>query len=543
MSVPEPNPNVYIQIATILTNFIYDSLPYILGLVFMIICKDAISNLIQRITNIKWRNEKAEFELGADSSQKQLDTSLIMEKEAGPPKESIEDSEKTRKENENISWYPNMHKAFKEGRIEDAKEILKKYSLEETDQNKIETSKAVYLYHLFVEGKDNSAIIQLEELAKFSKDEKTKHTILIWLSFCYHETSQVKAEIDLWRKSIKTFKSDEIISEMTVNLAHLLQHEGSYEESKSILIKRLEQVQSNDEKFIIFNALSKVEKSLGNNKLSVYCKDKSLEYNPSDRDELFNAAYLASEEDVKDIALKNYTTLLNIESDNSAAFNNLGVLASNAKQHIKAVENYKKSSKMNNTLAMANQGQLLLNAGFLEEAEKIANQAVAIAETPHKNVYSLLESIVDSKADQEKKWNEMLETSKKRQALIREYTQAYYLGSRANFDGTWVRQNDELVSIKMEDDFLKITWQEFVGAINAETYNIEISGKITKASFIGRYSKIKDGKSNINTFLTMRSNIDIDIIGFLSDDGSKIYTISEDYQNGFSLVLNRREAA
>lgn len=305
-----------------------------------------------------------------------------------------------------------------------------------------------------------------------------------------------------------------------------------------MLTSRLNAISTQEEKSKIFAALSQVEKSLDNNKLSIYCKDKSLEFDPNNRDELFNAAYQASEENVDEISISNYITLLRIDRDNSIALNNLGVRAQEAKLMIKAVEKYKESSSYNNTLSMANQGYQLLNAGFVEEAETIARKAVQM-EAPHENVYSLLSRISELQKEQDSKWKDLIDKSIARQKFIRNYTEAYYVGMLNNFDGSWDTGNGNIVSITISDDKLQVSWQESIGALTKVLYKVEISGKIAKSSFQGRYKKTKESGQEYAGLLGLSSNKDIACIGILSDDGSTICLVAEDYKNDFSMVLKR----
>ena len=531
--------NTSIEIVKIITIFLSDNIGYILLFTLLIVCRKAISNLIGRLTNFKWKKGNSEIGVEAVAPQ-MMNKSSSLDRAVELPGESKEDQERITKEEEvqEQNWFSKMHSAFDNGRIEDAKAAFKEYAFEEKDPIKLEENEAFFLYFLFIKGKDNSAIPQLEKLASSSTNEESKYTILTWLSFCLHDSSQIKAEIDLWKNSIKSFKSDNLTTGATVNLAYALNRDGSASESKKLLTSRLHAISTQEEKSKIFAALSQVEKSLGNNKLSIYCKDKSLEFDPNNRDELFNAAYQASEENVDEISISNYITLLRIDQDNSTALNNLGVRAQEAKLMIKAVEKYKKSSSYNNTLSMANQGYQLLNAGFVEEAETIARKAVQM-EAPHENVYSLLSRIGELQKEQDSKWKDLIDNSIARQKFIRNYTEAYYVGMLNNFDGSWDTGNGNIVSITISGNKLQVSWQESIGALTKDLYKVEISGKITKSSFQGRYKKTKESGHEYAGLLGLSSNKDIACIGILSDDGSSISLVAEDYKNDFSMVLKR----
>ena len=469
-----------------------------------------------------------------------------MEKAAEPPIKANEEEDRTTKEEEvqEQNWWPKTTTAFDEGRVDDAKDIFNDYAFKEQDSLKLQWNKTLFLYLLFTEGKDNSAIEQLENLANASTNDKSKYKTLKWLSFCLRDGSQTDKEIEIWRKSINSFRSGNIITNASVDLAYALDRAGNVREAKDLLVSRLESVSTSEEKAKIYSALSQIEKSLGNNRLAIYCKDKSLELDPNNRDELFNAAYNASKEGVDDLSISNYITLLRIDENNSIALNNLGVQAKEADLQLKAVEKYKKASSYDNTLAMANQGFLLVNSGFLEEAEVIAKKALQM-ENPHENVHLLFTRISKLKKEQDEKWDKLISKSMERQKFIRNYTHAYYEGDNKNFDGDWETGNGNTITINVKEDELDATWQEHSGILSSEKYNVTLTGKVNNSAFLGQYKKIKESEQSRRTTLLglgLSSNRDIACVGILSTDGSVFTLISENHKDDFSLALKRKNA-
>lgn len=387
------SPSDNLEALKIVTDFLSNNMTIFLVMLLVIVSRKAISNLITRLTSLNYKKGDSHIGIEAVAPLKDVsskDLELINASEKPLIKEDRKETIEAKEERKGNGWLATMHEALDDNRLEDAKKAFDKYALDEKDEIKLEENKAFYLFLLFEKGKDNSAIPKLEELAAAAKSEKSKHNTLVWLSFCLQNSSQVKKQIILWRDAVKTFTESELITRSTVSLAHALKADTQTEAAKEILLSRLKVVQDDSQKANIFSSLSEIEKSLGNKNLAVYCKDKSIEYDANNRDELFNSAYSASEQDIDAISISNYLTLIRLDSDNSTALNNLGVHAQNAGLEIKAIEKYKAASNKNNTLAMANQGTLLLDAGFIEEAEKIAKEA-SNKDDPHENVYSLLQ--------------------------------------------------------------------------------------------------------------------------------------------------------
>jgi len=432
-----------------------------------------------------------------------------------------------------------MHRAFSERRFDDADAIFNEYTVNEKDEIKLVENKALYLYFRFNKAKDNKAIEKLENLACTAKTEESKFSTLIWLSFCLRDSMQYGKEVELWRSVLDEIQSEELKIRTTVNLAYALNKDDKSIEAKKLLVNQLSYAVDDVQKSSLYDALSSIEKTLGNKSLSVYCKDKSLEFDANNRDELFNSAYASSDEDIDEISISNYIKLIQIDSDNSTALNNLGARAQEAGLKIKAVENYKKSSSYNNTLAMANQGYLLLGAGFTDEAEKIAKKALE-SDDPHKNVHSLIAAIDEKKQEQNAKWDKLREKSLERQKIIRKYTEQYYIGNSESLKGDWLVSNTYPTTITIDKDAINATWSEPVQGLGlvGGSYEAELRGKVSGSTFEGIYTRKKNDNSP-NTLLGLSGNISQSCIGYISEDSNQINLISTKLKDDFSLCFIR----
>ncbi len=529
-------PNTAIEIAKIITGFLSENSISILLLVLLFICRDAISNLLSRLTSFSLKTVDSELGINAAaptnvSEEKTVDFPNADEKPTAHDEESeIED--KTKEKN----WCA----AFEDGQLEAAEAAFKKYALEEKDEVELEENKAFYLFLRFTKGKDNSAIDDLEELVRTAKTEASKLNSLTWLSFCLSDSMQHKKRVKLWEKAVAEIESQPLVTKAILCLAYALNKENQSGKARKLLIDRLSKIEENEQKGKIFEALSNIEESLGNKTVSVYCKDKSLEFDPNNRDELFNSAYSASNKGVDDISISNYLLLIRIDSENSIALNNLGVRAQEAGLKIKAIENYKKAASHENTLAMANQGNLLLGAGFTEEAEKIANKALELEDT-HKNVYSLITAINEKKKEQGIKWDKLSEKSLNRQKLIRSYIEQYYLGNHKELEGEWFAKGSFLTKITINNEKLEASWDEPASALGGSIYTAKLTGSVSGSSFSGQYIRKINGDSP-NTFTVLGGNTSNTCIGFISDDGDKLTLIAPKVNDDFSLFLSRTKA-
>lgn len=533
------SPDMTVEILTIITSFLSDNSTVIAVVVVLFIFRAALSGLISRLTSFIYT--KGDSKAGLEAA-----APLGSEKEEPPLEEAIEKpvsedeaaniQDKAKGEN----WFSEMHSAFSEGRLEDAEAAFKKYALDEKDESKIEESRALYLYFKFEKGKDNSAIDELERLASSASTEESKYSALTWLSFCLSDSKQHKKAIEMWRSARSETVSSSLITRATVNLAYALDKDNQANEAREELLKRLEETEEFEQLSSLYEALSRIELSLGHKKISIYCKDKSLEYDPNNRDELFNSAYAASNEDVDEISISNYVTLIGIDSDNSTALNNLGVRAQESDLKIIATDNYKKSASLKNTLAMANQGYLLLNAGFVSEAEEIAQQALSEEKT-HQNIYSLLAAIHKQKEEQNKKWSELSSKALSRQKSARAYLEQYYLGKSELLEGLWVLDGKHQVRIEIDAGSFTASWTEEIVGLSVNTYAAELKGEVTGSTFSGTYKR-KNTDGVQTSLLGALSNEHISCIGFLSQDESNLNVVASALKEDLHLCLSRVQA-
>jgi hypothetical protein len=529
-----------LEITMIITGFLTDNMGNLLLLVLLIIYRKGISSFISRLTNFSLKHGESELGMNADTPKNVKDEyvnelSNVDEK----PTKHNEDIEKDDEPNED-GWFSEVFGAFESGNLDVAEAVFEKYLLNEKDSVRREENKGTYLYLKFEIGKDNSAIYELEELARTAMTDESKFKYFKWVSACLRDTMQYKKNVKLWASVVDKMKSDSFILQAKVLLAFGLNSDGRAKDAKALLINCLFNIEQEEQKANVYDALSEVEKSLGNKVVSIYCKDKSLEFDPANRDELFNSAYDASNEGVDDISIGNYLRLINIDGKNSTALNNLGVRAKEAGFKIIATDNYRKAAAHQNSLAMANQGYMLLAAGFDEEAEKIALEGLELDE-PHQNLHSLMTEIKNTREEQKDKWKKLEKKHLSRQNKTRCYTEKYYLGDPNNLKGKWFVNGKVKVEIELSSNKLEASWSESYSGLVSDEYLIKLTGTITGGTFSGKYTKEMADAAPKN-LLSFTANVSTECIGFISDDGSEFTFISQNAKDDFSLSLLRKES-
>lgn len=516
-------------------SLIFTNIGWVFLIILIITQQKSIGNLISRLTNFTYKQDEKSKEIKFDAQEPMLGISnerglpIVIDSLPKGTKDEIFDEEKKIEETDFFKVV--MHASWNSESIEEIKRRFEEYSIKEKNKDLFARHHNIFLYLLFKEKQDLTAIDKLAILIETSDNEENKYNTYQWLTLCYKDLSDIDTETKLWGKAVNIFTNQHLKTKAIVELSVVMGRDKKLIEAKQLLVNRLEEISSKEDKFELYQGLSNVEKLLGNSELAIFCQDKSLEYNVGNEDKLFDAAYMASQEKLSGISIINYNKLLRLNEKHAMALNNIGVEAAELKLKSKAVENYTKASNQNNTLAMSNKANLLLDAGFIEEAKEIAKNAQTF-ENPHKNIYSLLSRIDALKEDEDKNWREIIEKTEEYQKKIRKYISEYYCKSSYTYAGKWHTKDNEVIEFSINEQKCEASWE-------ATDYKYQIIGKITNSSFTGIYKTISTRERTPTSLIILPMDEDITCFGYLTNDGSKLFFFAKEYRKKFDLVLSK----
>lgn len=144
---------------------------------------------------------------------------------------------------------------------------------------------------------------------------------------------------------------------------------GQYEEAEAQLNALLQEHDSHSQ-------ISDIEEELGNlfwekdeKAQALKHFEEAVEHNPDKRVLRFRVAYGYSNLGDSERALYHYKVLSQLDPDDAGVLNNLGIVYRELDMPVKAVECFKRSAEKGHTLAMGNLAHLLIDSGFVEEAQ------------------------------------------------------------------------------------------------------------------------------------------------------------------------------
>jgi hypothetical protein len=188
--------------------------------------------------------------------------------------------------------------------------------------------------------------------------------------------------------------------------------------------------------------------------LLIAISERLVDLSPDDFETRFSLAYMHSQAGNDDLSLHHYLKVPPSERG-AMHWNNLGVQFDHFRLPGKAVQSFRKSEEMNETLAMANLGYKMLRVGLLSEAKAVCDKALATKDY-HKNVGQLLVKLNNVSTEEEAALEEVLEKSKLKINFYRGFGRAVGLSEPKTIEGTWIGPECPL-DLKVIDGQIEIT--------------------------------------------------------------------------------------
>jgi Flp pilus assembly protein TadD len=263
-----------------------------------------------------------------------------------------------------------------------------------------------------------------------------------------------------YENSIKNARTEEERADSTGFAADCLFAAGNQEQAYCRIMEEIRKSESSEALSALYKSLAMLYELAEDSEFRAITLEKALEYSPNDVSLRFNAAYSYGENDLDTLALLHYNTLLKFEPNDNKALNNIAVAYGELKILTQKTRFLKKAIKENETLAAANLAYQYIDAGFVEEAMQILNEAKQ-QENAHPNVGRALAAAAERQeldAEIEKKF---IETAREQGRFLLAFAEAYFVdcASAASFEGAWHFFDEVEATAIRENDELKIGWE------------------------------------------------------------------------------------
>lgn len=203
---------------------------------------------------------------------------------------------------------------------------------------------------------------------------------------------------------------------------------------------------------LLIRTLREVAKVKDDKDLLFGLTERLLDLSPDDLETRFSLAYDYSQAGQNELSLLHYLKIPYKERD-ASAWNNIGVEFDRFELQSKAVNAYRKAEELGETLAMSNLAQKLINAGFLEESEKICNEAVKTRDY-HKNVGNAISRIRDVLEEEDRNEKQIIERATPISEFFKDYGHALTKNTVSGHTGRWQGPDCELRIMINRNTFL-----------------------------------------------------------------------------------------
>jgi tetratricopeptide (TPR) repeat protein len=237
-----------------------------------------------------------------------------------------------------------------------------------------------------------------------------------------------------------------------VGAAYLLAKNGEHLRADQLLEKSIALKDNvEDAEWILLNEMARI--ALLNKEDDNYLAflEGYLDEKPNDHGKRFSLAYKYSELGNKGSAIYHYK-ILTEQNPDDAVWNNMGAAQSDMKLLTKSIQAYRESEKLGSTLAMGNMAFRFINAGFIEEADKLCALAVKKPDFDAQ-VASAITKIKEVRTEEDHKLNEIIENIKPRRNFYVRYAHACTKRPLPEISGTWRGPNCDLNVIFKGNEF------------------------------------------------------------------------------------------
>lgn len=374
-----------------------------------------------------------------------------------------------------------MLKAIEHGNISQGEGFFKRLQDTETDAVQKLRNEGLFLYFRYIQG-ESDALDKLNGLVKRTEKSPEAHTYILWLLGIAYETSSDHSKaIQTYSLGIPYCTTADGRARFIIARSKCLHKLGDKQKAFDGIIEEIEISQDSLALCSLYQGIADLYKEAEQWELRAIALERALAEKPNDTDTRFSIAYAYSESKLSSLSILHYKSLTQTNPKYAVALNNLAVEYDRLKMNIMAVSYYKRAVDIGHTLASANLAYQFMNAGFVEEAQRVLDEA---RKQPivHANIGSAIAALSTKRESENKQESQIIERAIQQQRFITQYADALFLRSLSEIDiaGEWISESIEDVFILQDDRQAEITWVE-------EKKKYKISGYITnrviKATF------------------------------------------------------------
>jgi tetratricopeptide (TPR) repeat protein len=252
------------------------------------------------------------------------------------------------------------------GKLDDAEKVFQKLQSTTNDPEERVRREAAYLRQRFEKG-DLSAQDRLHQLETRLKEGKSTLLGVVQRmdAFCYVSSRDYAKAVERFKGSADSCVTEAGRATSLGFAAAYLYKSTKKEEAFRLLKGAINTIQDSQAKVSLLTDLANLYENEKDNFNRVLALQRALSFQPNSKDLLFKTAYACSEADFHELAVLHYEKLVQIDSSQKSALNNLGVAFDKLQIPSLAVKNYKRAIDNDETLAAAKLYPIKMNLALV----------------------------------------------------------------------------------------------------------------------------------------------------------------------------------
>lgn len=431
----------------------------ICGTIVLLVFHAPLTRLLSRLTEFTLRRGQTELLLKQRPPEEEEARQAIAGEVKPLPETPIEQAVEEKLAAEPTTPHEletKMFTAFFRRNIEEADTAFQKLLETISDPTSRIEKEAVYLSLRFEFAGDGAALGKLQELAKHEAVTSYAHKLL---GLCYETANDFERAVEAFEISAQTSPTEWGRAFSLGKASWCLSKAGKGQEAFEKLMREIAGFTEPEAVAHLYESLAALYELSGDWDLRALALEKAIEIKPNDTALEFRAAYAYSENNLNALSLLHYKTLLRFDPKKRIAWNNLGVEFERLAMPIRSVSMYKKSFEQKETLAAANLAFRLINAGFLQAAREVLDEAKE-QENLHPSVGRAIAALSDKDKEEQKTEDEILRLATEQQGFMRLFAEAYFVKrpDLPHFSGVWRSADGIEMTVTQTGNRIQALW-------------------------------------------------------------------------------------
>src|SRR3990167_6452215 len=429
-------------------------------LVIAIICigvfRKEISAFLKGVKQIKTKGLEVNTEQGKKENEESSKKEELDKEEERGEEKALEP--KKVEEPKNLKdWRMEMIFATFDKNQTRADEAFKKIQELNSDPLSRKKDEILYLKFSHTAGKTD-AILRIKA---FLTDAEVVYEANMALGFCYASSEDFENAAKFYSQALEKSKDEEEKAGAASQLSSSLYLDSKKENAIKVLSDVLSIATNDANKIKLYDSLAEIYEKENDHENRAFVLDKAVELKPNDTGLIFKVGYSYAESEYDELSLLHYKNARDINPEDAAVQNNLGVQYDNLKMPVKSILSYKKAEKLGNTLASANLAYRLMNAGFTEEAKTILDTAKT-KQDAHPNVNFALSELPKRIEKEDEVEKGKIKFALNLRKFFLDFTEGKFIKSDklSNVGGEWKSDGDTLFQLSVSDNKLTGMWKE-----------------------------------------------------------------------------------